>query len=96
MGMDRAQVQITVRGRVQGVGFRMFVRDAARRLGLSGWVRNAEDGSVLVQAAGTGTALEQLLQALQHGPPAARVDTVLPIWGAPGGPAAEGGFEVRG
>ena len=46
------QLHVVVRGRVQGVGFRWFVREAARALGLAGWVRNRPDGSVEVAAEG--------------------------------------------
>jgi acylphosphatase len=66
-----------VRGRVQGVGFRWFVDFEARQLGLSGWVRNREDGTVEVLAMGTEEQLGCLRQKLQKGPRAARVDVVL-------------------
>jgi acylphosphatase len=59
---------------VQGVGFRWFVRERARRLGLAGWVRNEPDGSVEVAAAGTPEAIAQLRLRLVAGPPGARVD----------------------
>lgn len=61
-------------GLVQGVGFRWFVRERARRLGLAGWVRNAPDGSVEVAAAGTPESLAALRRALLDGPPGARVE----------------------
>jgi acylphosphatase len=63
-----------VRGRVQGVGFRWFVRAEAERLGLHGWVRNASDGSVEVCVEGDPRALADLTSALALGPPGARVD----------------------
>lgn len=75
MSADRA-ARWLVSGRVQGVGFRWFALRQAQRLGLRGWVRNLPDGRVEVVAAGPGTAVEQLDQALRHGPPAARVETV--------------------
>lgn len=65
-----------VRGLVQGVGFRFFVRTAAVRLGLAGWVRNESDGSVLVWAEGDPADLERLERELKHGPPASRVEEV--------------------
>lgn len=65
-----------VTGRVQGVGFRWFVEREARVLGLSGWVRNRQDGSVEVLAAGTNEQLSSLYDKLKEGPRAARVDDV--------------------
>lgn len=63
-------------GKVQGVGFRWFVREAARRAGLSGWVRNRDDGGVDIAADGTDSAIAELLSAVRTGPPGARVDHV--------------------
>jgi acylphosphatase len=65
-----------VRGRVQGVGFRWFVRERARQLGVRGWVRNRPDGSVEVEAAGDTASLEQLKRWLTAGPPGARISGV--------------------
>ena len=67
---------VAVRGRVQGVGFRWFVRERARALGLTGWVRNRQDGSVEVLAQGNDSALGQLRAALLSGPSGARVSDV--------------------
>jgi acylphosphatase len=69
-------IHVFVRGRVQGVGFRWFVRERARELGLCGWVRNLEDGDVEVAALGSAEALERLRARLEAGPPGARVMTV--------------------
>jgi acylphosphatase len=57
-----------VRGRVQGVGFRYFVERGAKALGISGWVRNVDDGSVEVYAAGTAAQLSDLEGLLRQGP----------------------------
>jgi acylphosphatase len=65
-----------VRGRVQGVGFRYSCYHEARRLGLSGWVRNTPDGEVEVWAEGPREKLDTLLLWLRQGPPGARVDGV--------------------
>ena len=70
-------VRVVVRGRVQGVGFRWFVREAARRAELAGWVRNLEDGSVALEASGTPEGIAFLLDALRRGPPRSRVDDVI-------------------
>jgi len=66
----------TVRGRVQGVGFRWFVEAEAHKLAVAGWVRNALDGSVEVLAMGPRAQLDALKTKLWQGPRAARVDEV--------------------
>lgn len=70
------EMHVRVSGVVQGVGFRWFVRERARRLGLSGWVRNLPDGSVEVLAAGEAGQLELLRRELLHGPNGAIVSGV--------------------
>ena len=64
-----------VRGRVQGVGFRWFVEREARNLGLVGWVRNNEDSTVELLAAGDAEKLAALRARLEEGPRASRVET---------------------
>ena len=66
----------TVTGRVQGVSFRYHAEREARRLGLTGWVRNHEDGTVRVEAQGPEPVVDELVRWLRHGPPHARVDGV--------------------
>lgn len=70
------RLEATVRGRVQGVGFRYFVVRESRRLGLAGWVANDLDGSVRVVAEGDETAIGALEDALHRGPPGAIVERV--------------------
>lgn len=70
------QVHVTVTGAVQGVGFRAWTQERASGLGLGGWVRNAEDGSVEAVFAGPAEAVEEMLQRLNSGPPEARVEEV--------------------
>ena len=70
------RLDATVRGRVQGVGFRRYVMRWARRLGVSGWVRNEPDGSVRLAAHGEGPALDRLTRLLWGGPPGADVTAV--------------------
>jgi len=67
------RLHVLVRGRVQGVGFRWHVREAARRLGLAGWVRNRPDGTVEVAAEGSDELLQLLQNELWKGPPGAVV-----------------------
>jgi acylphosphatase len=69
--------RMVITGRVQGVGFRAFVVEAARGLGLGGWVRNRRDGSVELHAEGEAAALEALRAACGRGPLLARVDRVV-------------------
>ena len=66
-----------VSGRVQGVGFRWFVREQARALELAGWVRNLPTGEVELVAAGPAGALDKLERALRAGPPGAHVERVV-------------------
>ena len=67
-------MHILIAGRVQGVGFRWFARVAARRLELSGWVRNRQDGTVEVAASGPQEKLDQFRRQLSRGPDAASVE----------------------
>jgi acylphosphatase len=67
---------LIVGGRVQGVGFRWFVRTAARALGLNGRVRNLPDGRVEVRVAGPEESLAAFLDRVREGPPAARVTDI--------------------
>lgn len=65
-----------VSGRVQGVGFRWFVEREAAQIGVTGWVRNCDDGAVEVMATGTREQHISLRTRLQQGPRASRVDHV--------------------
>jgi acylphosphatase len=65
-----------ISGRVQGVGFRYFAERAARELGLCGYVRNRDDGSVEVYAIGDAPALDEFRARLAQGPRSARVTAV--------------------
>jgi acylphosphatase len=68
--------RLRITGRVQGVWYRGWTVEAARSLGLDGWVRNRIDGSVEALAVGPAEAVEQLIRRCAEGPPAARVDRV--------------------
>ncbi len=93
VGGALARLEAVVEGRVQGVGYRVFVLRKARDLGLVGWVANEPDGSVRCLAEGPRPALEELLAALRAGPRGAGVRGVHDTWaGARGGLSA---FEVR-
>jgi len=80
-GSDRGQrLAARVHGRVQGVGFRVFVVRAARELGLRGWVANEAGRQVHVVAEGSADQLADLMRALRAGPPAAHVERVEEAW----------------
>jgi acylphosphatase len=68
------RVRVRVRGRVQGVSYRAATRDRARSLGLVGWVRNLQDGSVVLEAEGAAAAVDELVTWCRRGPPGARVE----------------------
>ena len=89
----KERLEATVKGRVQGVGFRYHVLQLARQLGLTGYVRNRWDGSVEVVAEGERSELERLLAYLQAGPRSATVTEVQTNWQAASG--IFDSFEVR-
>lgn len=68
---------VRILGRVQGVSFRVWTRDEARRLGLVGWVRNEADGSVAALISGPEAAVTLMLERLHDGPPGASVSKVV-------------------
>jgi len=74
---DLVFVHAFVLGQVQGVGFRFATIFQARKLGVSGWVRNRRDGTVEVKMIGPSSKVEKLLSWLKEGPPLARVDQVI-------------------
>lgn len=69
-------VRVRITGRVQGVSFRAWALDEARRLGLAGWVRNERDGSVSALLSGPHKAVSAMIERLHAGPPAAQVADV--------------------
>jgi acylphosphatase len=74
--MSNVLRQVTVRGRVQGVGFRYWVEQQAMAHGLEGWVRNRRDGSVEALFAGPEDVVSNMVAACRRGPSSARVDAV--------------------
>ena len=74
--MPAAVRHVTVRGRVQGVGYRAFVDHEARARGLEGWVRNRRDGSVEALFAGAEDVVSAMIAACRRGPSPARVEAV--------------------
>jgi acylphosphatase len=73
---DRLTLHLTIRGRVQGVGYRYWMASEAGRLGLSGWVRNRRDGCVEAVVQGPRDAVEAMRRWASQGPPSAVVSGV--------------------
>jgi len=73
-------LEVRVAGRVQGVGFRYFAHEAARRLALVGYVMNLRDGGVRAYAEGPREALEAFLHQMERGPAGASVREVRSHW----------------
>ncbi len=90
--MDAA-AEIIVQGLVQGVGFRYFVYEAARRLRVGGFARNMANGDVHIVVEGNRGMIDELIQELKVGPRAAHVKDVKVEWKQPGFHFT--GFEIR-
>lgn len=88
------RVRLRITGRVQGVGYRAGVQEVAVRRGLCGWVRNRSDGSVELEAQGSGDAVESLIAWCRRGPPLATVQAVV-IEERPPEPEEGDGFGIR-
>jgi acylphosphatase len=71
--MSTTAVQVRVTGRVQGVAFRWDAQQEAQRIGVTGWVRNEPDGSVLAHVEGEPDLVNDMVVWLRHGPRAANV-----------------------
>jgi acylphosphatase len=78
--MATKRVQLIVRGRVTGVFFRAATQREARRLGITGWVKNRSDGNIEILAEAEEDAIREMVSWAQHGPSAARVDDVDVRW----------------
>jgi acylphosphatase len=89
----QARIHIIVYGDVQGVFFRAGTVSEARKLGLRGWVRNVDDGSVELVAEGNRTDLQRLLEWCSHGPEGALVSKIVHGWTEETGAFAD--FSVR-
>ena len=88
------RLHAVVRGSVQGVGFRYFIQRKAQELGLRGWVRNNDDGTVELVAEGSRSELERLKMAAEEGPRMARVQRVEVEWSTATG--GLGDFDLTG
>lgn len=90
--MERMARRLRITGHVQGVGYRWWAEQAARRLGLDGWVHNCADGSVELLAIGAAEALDELAAACGAGPAGAAVAEVRALAGEDDGSI---GFAIR-
>jgi len=81
--MSKSAVHMIVRGRVQGVGFRFFVRGQASVMGVAGWVKNLPDGSVEIHAEAEREVLEKFVEKVRRGPVFAHVDEIVEDWTEP-------------
>ena len=93
LATGRQRLDAVIHGRVQGVGYRYFVRLEAHRLGIDGWVANRPDGGVACRAEGDRAKLEVFLEALRDGPPGAFVERIDVTWSTVTGGSS--GFVVR-
>ena len=91
---ESARLTARIRGRVQGVAYRAHAREEGKRLGLHGWVRNRDDGSVELVAEGPRESLEEMLLWCRTGPRFARVDGIDVDWDDPRDDV--GPFEIAG
>jgi len=89
----RVARRFLVSGHVQGVGFRYFAQDAARREGLAGHVTNHADGTVEAMVEGEAEAIDRFERALRRGPSRSRVERVQVEEAVPTG--LHTGFEIR-
>jgi acylphosphatase len=88
-----AAADIIVEGRVQGVGYRNFAQRRGMQLGLAGYVMNLKDGRVRARVEGRRDVIEELVRALEKGPPLSRIDRVVVRWLPASGRFA--GFDIR-
>jgi acylphosphatase len=86
-------IHLEIAGLVQGVGFRWFVKERARRLSITGWVRNRPDGTVEVAGSGDRQSLDAFASALKRGPDGARVEQVRELEQIPSD-SLEGAFSI--
>ena len=92
---SRRTVRVIVEGRVQGVGYREFVRRTAASLGVTGWVRNRSDGGVEAALAGDGPAVAAMIAEMRRGPRWANVSALRIEERGAAATVEAGGFAVR-
>jgi acylphosphatase len=75
----KVQYELNITGRVQGVGFRYFAAQKANEMGITGWVKNAVDGSVIIVAQGIEEEIKTYIDYLYIGPTRSRVDQISKV-----------------
>jgi acylphosphatase len=75
--MAKSRAKLIIKGIVQGVNFRYYTQQEARKYGVAGWVRNLDDGSVAAVFEGEEEDVEAMIQWCRQGPPGARVTGVI-------------------
>lgn len=90
--MERVRAHVTINGRVQGVNFRASTQQQATTTGVSGWVRNLDDGRVEAVFEGPRAAVSRMVSWCYAGPRYARVEKVDVQWEAPA--EQEGSFRI--
>ncbi len=75
----KVQYELNITGRVQGVGYRYFAAQKANEMGITGWVKNAVDGSVIIVAQGIEEEIETYIDYLYIGPTRSRVDQISKV-----------------
>lgn len=91
--MANIRAHIFIEGRVQGVFYRVWARDTARKLGLTGWVRNLADGRVEAVIEGEKDKVNQLIELIKEGPRLANVEHMDVSWEQASGEFED--FEIR-
>lgn len=93
MADDLCRVQMTISGKVQGVFYRASTLETAQKEGLSGWVKNMDDGSVIAEFQGDEGQIARIIEWCWQGPPMAQVDMVSVAHKKP--QTDQQGFHVR-
>jgi acylphosphatase len=73
-------IKARVKGKVQGVFFRAYIQKEAGKLGIVGWIKNEKDGSVSLEACGEREKLNQLIERINIGSPASKVEDLDIVW----------------
>ncbi len=84
------RARVVAQGRVQGVGFRVFLQSQATGRGLNGWVRNLPDGRIETEVEGPAALVDEFIQAVKRGPSLARVQGLEVEWIDPGSQGSSG------